>query len=193
MRESSLESINSPEWEERTIMMKKIGTVCFLTAAMLLSLVGCGTKQEPEPTVTPDAEVTQTPEVNEKAAELTALLDEIETGVQPGAAGCSLRAVSYGVDLLNWSMDCTLSQEEVKAAVVAWLVPKGNDEQVQIAQSLREILNAFPQLMSQGNEDLLDDAGCRDRAAAYPWTEEQAACAMAVFEAAGVEASETAE
>ena len=174
-------------------MMKKIGTVCLLTAAMLLSLVGCGTKQEPEPTVTPDAEVTQTPEVNEKAAELTALLDEIETGVQPGSAGCSLRSASYGVDLLNWSMDCTLSQEEVKAAVVAWLVPKGNDEQVQIAQSLSEILNAFPQLMSQGNEDLLDDAGCRDRAAAYPWTEEQAACAMAVFEAAGVEVAETAE
>lgn len=174
-------------------MMKKIGTVCFLTAAMLLTLVGCGTKQEPEPTVTPDAEVTQTPEVNEKVTELTALLDEIETGVQPGAAGCSLRAASYGVDLLNWSMDCTLSQEEVKAAVVAWLVPKGNDEQVQIAQSLSEILNTLPQLMSQGNEDLLDDAGCRDRAAAYPWTEEQAACAMAVFEAAGVEASETAE
>ena len=193
MRESSLRSIKSPEREERTIMMKKIGTVCLLTAAMLLSLVGCGTKQEPEPTVTPDAEVTQTPEVNEKATELTALLDEIETGVQPGSAGCSLRAVSYGVDLLNWSMDCTLSQEEVKAAVVAWLAPKGNDEQVQIAQSLSEILNTFPQLMSQGNEALLDDAGCRDRAAAYPWTEEQAACAMAVFEAAGVEASETAE
>ena len=193
MSESSLRSIKSPERKERTIMMKKIGTVCLLTAAMLLSLVGCGTKQEPEPTVTPDAEVTQTPEVNEKAAELTALLDEIETGVQPGSAGCSLRAVSYGVDLLNWSMDCTLSQEEVKAAVVAWLAPKGNDEQVQIAQSLSEILNTLPQLMSQGNEALLDDAGCRDRAAAYPWTEEQAACAMAVFEAAGVEASETAE
>ena len=185
MRESSLKSIKSPEREERSIMMKKIGTVCLLTAAMLLTLVGCGTKQNPEPTVTP--------EVNEKATELTALLDEIETGVQPGNAGCSMRAVSYGVDLLNWSMDCTLSQEEVKAAVAAWLAPKGNDEQVQIAQSLSEILNTLPKLMSQGNEALLDDAGCKDRAAAYPWTEEQAACAMAVFEAAGVEASETAE
>ena len=64
--------------------------------------------------------------------ELDNMLNEINTDVQPGTAGSSLKAVKVAANLLDWGTETSLSQEEIKSETVRWLSDKGNDEQAEL-------------------------------------------------------------
>ena len=56
--------------------------------------------------------------------ELDNMLNEINTDVQPGTAGSSLKTVKVAANLLDWGTETSLSQEEIKSETVRWLSDK---------------------------------------------------------------------
>lgn len=112
------------------------------------------------------------------------ILDEINRNTTVGAAGAYLTAVQSAVKLLDWGTATGLDAEEIKAATVAWMADKGNDEQAAFAEKLTEVDEAYKQLLQDGAEELLISAGCED--AAYPWSDVPVESIEAVMEAAGL-------
>lgn len=72
--------------------------------------------------------------------ELTNILDEINTDIQPGTYMNSVRVASH---LLNWGVGTSMGTEEIKSQVLAWLSEKGNDEQVAFSQKLSSVYDAY--------------------------------------------------
>ena len=85
-----------------------------------------------------------------------------------GAAGSSLKAVPYAVKLLDWGAASTMTQSEIKSAVVNWLGDQGNDVQVAFSQQMDLIDTPCQTLMGSGARDLLDSAGCQDVKGGWP-------------------------
>lgn len=96
------------------------------------------------------------------------MLDDIEKNVQLGVTGSSLKAVPYAVKLLDWGAASTMTQSEIKSAVVAWLSDKGNDAQVSFSQQMDLIDTTCQALMGSGARDLLDSAGCQNVKGDWP-------------------------
>ena len=156
-----------------------------LTLVLVLALAACGTQaDEPAATATPAVETpavaTPTPTAAaqpgqsgstgaaESTQALTTVLADIEKNVQVGVAGSSLKAVPYAVKLLDWGAASTMTQSEIKSAVVAWLSDKGNDAQVAFSQQMDLIDTTCQTLMGSGARDLLDSAGCKDVKGGWP-------------------------
>lgn len=128
-----------------------------LALVLVLALAACGSKtQTPETSSTPTVVTppVQTPAdpasdparpAGTETDQLTTVLDDIEKNVQLGVTGSSLKAVPYAVKLLDWGAASTMTQSEIKSAVVAWLSDKGNDAR-----------------------DLLDSAGCQNVKGGWP-------------------------
>lgn len=110
------------------------------------------------------------PQITDKAvSELTALLDEIYTDVQPGSAGSSLKATIAAAHLMNWGVETTMTADKIRTETVNWLSDKGNEEQEIFSESLTGVYYAYQELLQPGAEELLETAGCED--ANYPWTD----------------------
>lgn len=119
-----------------------------LALVLVLALAACGSKtQTPETSSTPTivtppvqtpADPTSDPArpAGTETDQLTTVLDDIEKNVQLGVTGSSLKAVPYAVKLLDWGAASTMTQSEIKSAVVAWLSDKGNDAQVSFSQQM---------------------------------------------------------
>lgn len=75
--------------------------------------------------------------------ELDNMLNEINTDVQPGTAGSSLKTVKVAANLLDWGTETSLSQEEIKSETVRWLSDKGNDEQAEFSQKIADVYDAY--------------------------------------------------
>lgn len=112
------------------------------------------------------------------------ILDEINQNTAVGTAGAYLTAVQSAVKLLDWGTATGLDAEEIKAATVAWMADKGNDEQAAFAEKLTEVDEAYKQLLEDGAEELLISAGCED--AAYPWSDAPVESIEAIMEAVGL-------
>lgn len=112
------------------------------------------------------------------------ILDEIDQSVTIGTAGSSLKAVAAAVKLLDWGTATGLDPEEIRAAAVAWLMNKGNDEQVAFAEKLAAVDDAYQILLKDGAEELLETAGCAN--AAYPWSTEPVESIEAIMAAVGL-------
>ena len=107
---------------------------------------------------------------NESAEmELTNILDEINTDIQPGTAGTYMNAVRVASHLLNWGVGTSMGTEEIKSQVLAWLSEKGNDEQVAFSQKLSNVYNAYQELLGLDDEELLVSAG--GDMTGYPWSD----------------------
>ena len=101
--------------------------------------------------------------------ELTNILDEINTDIQPGTAGTYMNSVRVASHLLNWGVGTSMGTEEIKSQVLAWLSEKGNDEQVAFSQKLSNVYNAYQELLGSDDEELLVSAG--GDMTGYPWSD----------------------
>ena len=133
----------------------------------------------PVPTAAPETTAPET----QSALELP-ILDVIDQDVMPGAAGASLRAVQVAVKLLDWGVHTGLDTEEIRQATIAWLSDKGNDAQVEFAQKLEAVDDAYNQLLAGNARELLDEAGCQDTE--IFWGSDPVAPIEAIMDAAGL-------
>ena len=101
--------------------------------------------------------------------ELTNILDEINTDIQPGTAGTYMNSVRVASHLLNWGVGTSMGTEEIKSQVLAWLSEKGNDEQVAFSQKLSSVYDAYQELLGSNAEELLASAG--GDMSGYPWSD----------------------
>ncbi|MDY4961665.1 MAG: hypothetical protein SO080_03095 [Oscillospiraceae bacterium] len=153
-----------------------------LTLVLVLALAACGAQtDEPAATATPAVEppavATPTPAATAQSGQsgadtgaqaLTDVLADIAKNVQLGVTGSSLKAVPYAVKLLDWGAASTMTQSEIKTAVVNWLGDQGNDEQVSFSQQMDLIDTTCQTLMGSGARDLLDSAGCQNVKGDWP-------------------------
>ena len=101
--------------------------------------------------------------------ELTNILEEINTDIQPGTAGTYMNSVRVASHLLNWGVGTSMGTEEIKSQVLAWLSEKGNDEQVAFSQKLSSVYDAYQELLGSNAEELLASAG--GDMSGYPWSD----------------------
>lgn len=101
--------------------------------------------------------------------ELTNILDEINTDIQPGTAGTYMNAVRVASHLLNWGVGTSMGTEEIKSQVLTWLSEKGNDEQVAFSRKLSSVYDAYQELLGLDAEELLMSAG--GDMSGYPWSD----------------------
>ena len=169
--------------------MKKI--ICaVLTGTMLLTLCACGTKKtemSASPSASPETvsakpseTATASPSASAETKTLASVLDDINAHMEPGTAGSGLKAAKLAAELLDWAQTSSLSTDEIKAQTVAWLSPKGNDEQVAFAGKLGAVNNAVGQVTGDSGKELLQEAGVTD--SLYPWSDEAAAAVKTVVD-----------
>ena len=172
--------------------MKK--TICaVLAGTMLLALCACGAKKpgtSPSPAVTESAQPSETPVASPSASSessaaadtaLTDVLDRINNNMEPGTAGSSLKAAKLAAALLDWGETTKLSADQIKAETVAWLTPKGNDEQSSFAEKYTAVKSAVDAVAGDNGKELLDEAGVTD--SHYPWNDAAFAAVKNVTEA----------
>ena len=100
---------------------------------------------------------------------LTAQLDQLRDGVQPGTAGSSLKAASVAADLLDWAEDPT-PRENIEATVGEWLAAQSAETRERLPEQL-DALRGMVKKLTTTYEDaagLLSDAGLEGRG---PWSE----------------------
>ena len=112
--------------------------------------------------------------------ELDRLLDQVEDNVFPGTAGCSLTAVRYTVDLLDWCKTAGVSDTELRADLTAWI--QGKDT-VELARKFELVLDAYDRLMGDTAQGLLDAAGVQTDS--YPWPESCRQMMQTILEVTG--------
>jgi predicted small lipoprotein YifL len=172
--------------------MKKILTF-LLAAIMLFSLCGCSGAPEagPAPDNTIETEPTDAPETVSAPPEpvpeadpLEGLLSELVNNIQPGSAGCSLRAVSEAVKFIDWGMNAAISEDEIFSLVEIYMGSLSDDDRYMLTEALEALDDSYQQLLSSSRDELLDEAGCGD--AECSWGSEPVAAVESLMKAAGI-------
>ena len=76
--------------------------------------------------------------------ELTNILDEINTDIQPGTYMNSVRVASH---LLNWGVGTSMTTDEIKKETINWLSDMGNSDQVEFSNKLALVYEAYNKLL----------------------------------------------
>ncbi|MCI2046858.1 MAG: hypothetical protein LKJ90_03990 [Faecalibacterium sp.] len=118
------------------------------------------------------------------SSELTGLLDEINQNVATETPGSHMAAVPIAVKLLNWGVGTEMTTEEIHNTVVAYMMPKGNDELVAFSEKMSIVDQIYQKLLGADAQDLLSSAGCED--AAYPWSDAPIETIEAIMNAVGL-------
>ena len=74
------------------------------------------------------------------SAELVGLLDEINKDVTTGTVGSYMAAVPIAVKLVNWGVGTEMTTDAISGAVIDWMAPKGNDEQVAFSEKCPKLM-----------------------------------------------------
>jgi len=188
-------------------MKKLLSLIAILI--MLLSLCACGKEQvtevvvitevpvmaepkrpEPTPTATPEPTPTPSPvpiqpELPEVVDEsLNEILDAITASVQPGSAGCSLRAANCAARLLDWGMATALTDDEIYSAVGTWLDMQDDEHLLMFFDSFYSVYTESYNLRGENGEGLMRDAGISS--ANYPWNDAAAHAVEMVYYGSGL-------
>ena len=150
---------------KRTVFRIFLLLMLVLALGLILMLALRGGEAE-EPTLTSPA--------------LTALLNRLRDGVQPGTAGSSLKAAGAAADLLDWAED-PIPQENIDATVAEWLAAQRAEARQRLPEQ-RDALHGMVVELTTSYEDaagLLADAGLTGRG---PWSEAAAERAIALLE-----------
>ena len=167
---------------KNTLQKAAAGVLC---CTMLFGMTACGQKpkttQTTVPTLPQQTQSSLSAVQLQGSEELKSILDGIEDNVFPGTAGCTLTAVPYTVQLLDWCKTAGVSESELRTAMTAWLQGKDPEETL---RKLELIMDTYDRLMGDTAQELLDTAGCRTDS--YPWPESCRQVMQTLLEAAGV-------
>ena len=111
---------------------------------------------------------------------LTARLDQLRDGVQPGTAGSSLKAASVAAELLDWAED-PIPRENIEATVAAWLEAQSAEARERLPEQIDALRYSVKELTTAYEDaaGLLSDAGLEGRG---PWSEAAAEQVYALLE-----------
>ena len=109
-----------------------------------------------------DEEEKQSQTKQSSYTEFQSMLDEINTDIHPGTAGEGLSSIRVASHLLNWGVETDMSTDEVKKETAAWLLDKGNSEQIDFSNKMASVYNAYKSLLGPDANNLLTQAGCED-------------------------------
>ncbi len=149
--------------------LKRIGgglLVCLLAASMTACQIRGNAPAATTIATLPEAQTKSTLAAVQTQGkdDLTKLLDQIEQNVFPGTAGCTMTAVPYTAKLLDWCKSTSLTENEMTAALTAWLQDKDTQE---TARTFSLIRDTYEILYSTTAQDLMDNAGFETDS--YPW------------------------
>ena len=111
---------------------------------------------------------------------LSAQLNLLRDGVQPGTAGSSLKAAVVAADLLDWATE-PIPQENIDATVREWLAEQSGEALERLPEQLQSLGYTVEQLAAdyENAAGLLSDAGLEGRG---PWSDEAAERVTALLE-----------
>jgi len=115
---------------------------------------------------------------------LEELLSSILDGVQPGSAGCSLRALQYACTLLDWASSSSMSTDAAREVTASYMASLSAEPQELLVTSLDSVNEARADLLDGDNASLLESIGLT--AADFPYGAEEYPLISAVMSAAGV-------
>ena len=158
----------------------KRAVAVFLVFAVTILLCACGVKAVmktnlPAPTPGPTASPLD--------ADFEEMLDGFNE-IRAGSSGCSLRAVQQAVKLLDWGVATGMNIDEIAARTSAFIQTMDGAVTESYIEQLTILYETYRQLLTEGQESLLESAGCADTA--YPWGGTPIAGIEAIFETAGV-------
>ncbi len=130
-----------------------------------------------------DEELSATPAANE-SEQLEKLMEDFAENLRPGTAGSSLTAVKEAVRLMDWGTVTKMTDDDICLTVLRYLLDKDDAFAEEYTQKLEQLNETYQLLLTEGQEELLESAGCTGTA--YPWGGEPINAVEAFFEAAGI-------
>lgn len=168
---------------------KLVALVAVAAAVSAVVLGACAKKKADEKPETEDGVSTESAgagEENSEAgkeaeAELTALLERVQQEVQPGTAGCSLKAAAIAAALLQWGEKKPMSAADAKQITEEYITVQAGEY---FSESIALVDEACTDLQSEDAQGLLEDIGLSltDKT----WGDEPLPVVEAVMEAAGL-------
>lgn len=149
---------------------------------------------EAVPTETPasppasDAASASTGASSADAETLRGLMADFGDKIQAGSAGSSLKAAGQAVRLINWGIATKMSGEEISKVVSEYISTMDGYKTEEYITQIELLDSTYRQLLTPGQEEFLESAGCAD--SGYPWGSEPIPAVEAFFEAAGVRSAE---
>ena len=166
--------------------------IIVLMAVSAMALSACAKSD----TSTPDSSKTETTDTASDAADINAedeeklisVLVDIRDNMEVGTAGSSLKAVPFGAELLDWSIDTTMNAHETKQVVAEWLSEQDSDKLAEINEQLMLAGNTAVALIGESGKELMESAGFESEN--YPWTDAKTDIINSVMNGVGSEGSE---
>lgn len=112
----------------------------------------------------------QQPQEPEANAELTALLEKVDTDYHPGTAGCSLVGAGLAGRLLDWYAGSDAGEDTVRATAKAYYDGLDSERQETFGELLVSVSELSYELIGENAASLLETAGYE--ATAFPWSAE---------------------
>lgn len=134
-------------------------------------------------TLKAEASPTPTEEVKESVS-LDALMADFATDIQAGSAGSSLKAVKQAVRLMDWGTTTKMTTDEIFKTVEKFYSGLDAAAAAEYNEQIGLLLSTYETLLTEGQEDLLESAGCTGTA--YLWGGEPIPAVEAFFEATGI-------
>ena len=104
--------------------------------------------------------------------------------IRTGSSGSSLRSVQQAVKLLDWGTATDMNIDEIALRTSAFIQTMDGAVTESYIEQLTMLYETYRLLLTDGQEALLESAGCTDTA--YPWGGAPIAGIEAIFETAGV-------
>ena len=115
--------------------------------------------------------------------DFTACLDDIGKYVQLGTPAAFRSAVEQAANLMDWASTSHMTPSDVIAAFNAKFATLDNEGKSTFLMQLEQVDGAYKQLQTEGQEELLAEAGVRD--CGYPWADADFSGIEALMTAAG--------
>ena len=131
-----------------------------------------------ESAVGPDANV------KDVAPDLSVILTEIQTDVEIGTAGSTLKATIVAADVLDFTMATDISTEYLETQTAQYMNGLSEEDRAEFPDQMVILGETIHTLKDGDAQSLLDDAGVTE--SSYPWNEEAYAKADAILRGAGI-------
>ncbi len=131
-----------------------------------------------ESAVGPDANV------KDVAPDLSVILTEIQTDVEIGTAGSTLKATIVAADVLDFTMATDISEDYLQTQTAQYMAGLSEEDRAGFPDQMVMLGETIHTLKDGDARSLLDDAGVTE--SSYPWNEEAYAKADAILRGAGI-------